>query len=317
MKTIPPVRPAMSASCVILCAVVSGAALRAADELASSEDTKTKVMTFGFSKRVAGESYHTMGLFPLRIPDWSRCYLRIRAADRKRPLFITGEGRRGGLAFSFAPEAIIGRGGFTVSCEGSFIAELSDYQVSPEAVGKDQAGAEWSRAPDKWRATIRRVHGVTARDKGDALRRFIERRHKAAVRDEPIPTAFLRAKVDVELRAPTGTVSLRGQAAEVVIKVKEAERFSVRHPYWDLSLSALLKVQGRQLGLKETGTGDLEILAVLGTVQWVPIAVRLEEVPDASDMRMGVGMEADTSGRDEAPGGSAEPDGLEPGEGRE
>lgn len=258
------------------------------DELADTYDRKAIAMKFDFSARAVGESHYAANLRPLLLPDRSRSYLRVRAADKPRPLFITGAGRRGRLDFSLKREVTVTKGGYAITCGGEFIAEFSDYQVTPGTAGSEVAGAEWLRAPGKWRLTVKSMKDVVARDKGNALHEFLKRRHLAMQRkrwgERTAPVTFLRAKLDVEVGTPTGKALLRDQDADISITIIEAERFGRRHPYWSISISTALKVDGRKLGLKKAGPAPLEIDAVFGTMTWVPGGVRQEETPDIPEI---------------------------------
>ena len=106
-------------------------------------------MKFDFSARAVGESHYAANLRPLVLPTRRRSYLSVRAADKPRPLFIAGDGRRGRLGFALKREMIVTKGGYAITCDGDFIAEFSDYQVTPGTVVSEFAGSEWLQARGK------------------------------------------------------------------------------------------------------------------------------------------------------------------------
>jgi hypothetical protein len=271
-------------------ALLPAVALGAADDLMTSTAPKPVVMAFDFASRAATDTPLTMNLRPLLMPDWSRSYMRIRAPGKARPLYVTGMGRRGSLSFTFHPDPV-SRGGYRIVCAGDATVEFTGYQATPEAVGADLTGAEWARSGGKWAAAVLRLREVTPRDADTELRTFMERRYIPARANlgESTPFAYLHARADIELRSPTGSVVLRDQPADIAVGVYDTERFGRRNSHWGFTLTMALQADGRSLGLKEAGAQPLEILAVLGTAQWVPTDVRTEEAPDVEDT--GVGAE--------------------------
>jgi hypothetical protein len=142
--------------------------------------------------------------------------------------------------------------------------------------------------------SVLRVEEATPRDADNELRSFMERRYIPARANlaESTPFAFLRAKADIELRSPAGAAILRGQPVDIAVGVHDTERYGRRHPHWGFTLTTTLKVDGRQLGLKEAGAEPIEVLAVLGAAQWVPRDVRTEEAPEVEETHAGTeGME--------------------------
>ena len=273
----------MPLACLLVCICAAG--LPAQDDLLPERGGSELTMRFDFSARAASDAAFAANLTPLELPDWSRSFLCIRSAVGARPLFITGNGRRGRLTFSFRRDAIAARGGYAVGCDGNFTAELADYQVSPGVNTADMAGAGWLPERAKWRVTVTRIHSAAARDEGDALHAFLERRDvpmQTRKGERAHPEAFLRVKVDLELRSPTGLIPLHDREAEIRLSVVECVRWGRRHPYWTVSISTTLQVDAQQLGLVTTRGDVLTVTAVLGAVAWVPGTVRHEEIPDVT-----------------------------------
>ncbi len=278
----------MALACLI--AWAGARELRAQDDLLAERSAVPLAMGFDFSVRASSEAAFIAELAPMALPDWSRCFIAIRSPDAARPLFIAGQGRRGRLTFAFRREPAVARGGYEVACAGRCVAEFHDYQVSPGVAANGVAGAHWLRERGKWRLTVLRVHSLAARDAGNELHAFLERRDipmSARRGDRTDPEAFLKAKVDLELRSPSGTALLRDQDAEIRFSVIEAERWGRRHPYWTVSLATSVRADARQLGLDSDG-GVLTVDAVLGAVAWVPGKLHQEEIPDLADRTEGV-----------------------------
>lgn len=226
-------------------AVILAANVHAADDpLLAAKDEPPVVLRFAWSQRAATEAGFVLQLGPLKRPVTSRSYLKVTGADPSRPVFLTGHGRRGALEFTMKFDRL--QGGYAITTRGAPVIEFAAEEGGP-----------------KWRLTVQRVYGVTGTD---GLREWLARRHKPAVPklNEPIPTTRLRAKLDVELRSPTGTVTLRDRPAELTMRVVEA--------YWDLTVTTTLP----------TPTG--EIRAVLGTVDRIPKDVLLEGAPELVEM---------------------------------
>ena len=225
----------------------------AEDPLLAAKDEPPVVMRFGWSQRAATEAGFVLRLGPLKLPETSRSYLKITNTDQPRPVFLTGHGRRGTLEFTMKPDRL--QGGYAITTRGAPVIEFADESGGP-----------------KWRLTLQRVHGATGTE---GLRAWLARRHKPMDKragEFAPPTVRWQAKLDVELRSPTGTVALRDRPAELTMRVIEAELWGYQHTYWDLTVTTTLP----------TPTG--EIRAVIGTVEWVPKNVLLEGAPELAEM---------------------------------
>jgi hypothetical protein len=225
----------------------------AEDPLLAAKDEPPVVLRFEWSQRAATEAGFVLQLGPLKLPVTSRSYLKIAETDQARPVFLTGHGRRGTLEFTMKPDRL--QGGYAITTRGAPVIEFADESGGP-----------------KWRLTVQRVHGATGTE---GLRAWLARRHKpmdTRAGESAPPTVRWQAKLDVELRSPTGTVTLRDRPAELTLRVIEVELWGRRHAYWDLTMTTTLP----------TPTG--EIRAVIGTVEWVPKNVLLEGAPELAEM---------------------------------
>jgi hypothetical protein len=234
----------------------------AEDPLLAGKDEPPVVMRFGWSQRAATEAGFVLRLGPLKLPEASRSYLKITTAGQPRPVFLAGHGRRGTLEFTMKFDRL--QGGYAITARGAPVIEFADEAGGP-----------------KWRLTVQRLHGVTGTD---GLRAWLARRHKpmdTRAGESATPTARLRAKLDAELRSPTGTVALRDREAELTIQVIEAERYGQRKAYWDLAVTTSLP----------TPTG--EVRAVLGAVEWVPRDVLVEGAPELTEADGKLGRKSD------------------------
>jgi len=224
----------------------------AEDPLLAAKDEPPVVMRFGWSQRAATEAGFVLELGPLKLPATSRSYLKIAETGQARPVFLAGHGRRGTLEFSMKSDRL--QGGYAITVRGAPVIEFADESGGP-----------------KWRLTVQRVHEAT---NTEGLRAWLARRHKpmdTLAGESAPPTVRWQAKLDVELRSPTGTVTLRDRPAELTMRVIEAQLWTYRHAYWDLTMTTTLP----------TPTG--EIRAVLGTVEWVPRNVLLEGAPELAE----------------------------------
>ena len=229
-------------------------AVGAEDPLLAAKDEPPVTMRFGWSERAATEAGFALQLGSLKLPETSRSYLKIAAAGQARPVFLTGHGRRGTLEFTLKPDVL--QGGYAITTRGAPVIEFADESGGP-----------------KWRLTVQQVHGATGTE---GLRAWLARRHQpmdARAGESAPPTVCWQAKLDVELRSPTGTVTLRDRPAELTMRVLAAERFNRPIAYWELTMTTTLP----------TPTG--EIRAVIGTVEWAPKDVLLEAVAaESADM---------------------------------
>lgn len=288
-------RSVVAGACVAAGLAAPGTARAADDGLPGDKDIEA-TLRFGFSARAPGGVNLSFSPGVAQLPNYSRCYLRIQSANRPRPLFIAGAGRRGQLDLTFAPDALMASG-YTVLARGAPLIEFTEYQVTTGIVGKEIAGADWLATRGKWRLSVRRIHAIATRDSKDDLRPLVARTQVPPKRAAPEPQATLRAKMDVELQAPTGSVLLRDQDAEIVLGFGIARRYFSSRSYQTFAVSAALKVDGQQLGLKGVEAGPLEIRAVIGATDWVRSpAVGSAGLPTVGDTDDGVKEQGDEAG---------------------
>jgi len=240
-------------------------------------------MDLDFSARAVKESSFDIGKMHLPIPSQSQCYLCVRQNGKARPLFVTGYGRRGKLSLTFRPDTVV-PGGYVPSVAGNVVADLHGYQVSPEAEQTGVAGEEWLGEREKWRVKLSNFRDIAAPNPG-RLGYFVANRYRVVkvTKQTPPNDLDLKAKVDVELRSPTGTTKLVGQDAVIKLSVGGARKWTMSHNFWRISVSTAIRVNEGQPGSRKGDGHPLDIDVVVGTTVWVPHDVRKDDAPDLDD----------------------------------
>ncbi len=215
------------------------------------------------------------------MPRESMSYLRISRTDA-RPLYVTGWGRRGRLEVLL--ENIVGVGDtYMISTKGHGVVVYSHYppggKINPNP---DYPVAQWINNNSNIRFHIDSLRSWRQLD--DDLDRFLRIREirsgsfVSGRRRIDVPSPRFEVLMDCVVSVDGKSVVLKGQKAQVQFDLGIGGSRQNPYPIWKMTVSADLKVNGSELGLKGADSGPLEMHVVFGAPCRQPSISRREDL---------------------------------------